>query len=146
MDHGLLQPVTSFCTFSQLKLVFTLFFFLMVVGEIIKRRTFCGHFFFFNGCGGNNQKKNILWPMKIIWNSSFPAHTWNFIGTQRVHCLHIVCGCFHITNAELNGMGSCYLWPLCSVKSPGILNQQYWATAPREIQGEVPASLWPHFC
>ena len=26
MDHGLLQPVTSFCTFSQLKLVFTLFF------------------------------------------------------------------------------------------------------------------------
>ena len=73
--------------------------------------------------------------MKMIWNPSFPAHKWDFIGMQSVHCLHIVCGCFHIANAELNGVDSQYLWPLCSVKSPGILNQQYWATAPKGNTG-----------
>lgn len=40
MDHGPLQPVTSFCTSSQLKLVFTLFL-KMVLGEIIKKEEYC---------------------------------------------------------------------------------------------------------
>lgn len=50
---------------------------------------------------GKDQKKDISWYMKIIWNLNLGQQYWNTVTPTHLHIIH---GHFHTTKAEV---GSC---------------------------------------